>query len=115
MPLSRAKCCRLCLPDKISPEISALMPAGATGTAIISVGCHASTTKAQVACETSPATTFVSGFQHAVLVPSLASATFFPEGPVTCCAPVLMLSTGAAVVPAPYRCMPCSARPRTGA
>jgi hypothetical protein len=81
------------------------MPPGANATAIISVGCHASTTKVQVACETSPATTFVTGFQRAVLVPSLASATFFPEGPVTCCSPVLMLDTG--VISSPVSVVHC--------
>ena len=96
MPLSRAKCCRICVPESISSETSKLMPAGANATAVVSVGCHASTTKASVTCEDDPATTFVTGFQHSVLVPKLASATFYPEGPVTCCSPVLMLSTGVA-------------------
>ena len=94
MPLSSAKCCRICVPQSISEATSALMPAGTTPTAVVSVGCHSSTDKAQVTCESHPGTTFVTGFQHAVHVPTLASITYFPEGPVTCCAPVLMLSNG---------------------
>ena len=107
VPLSRAKCCRICVPDTISADTTALMPPDANATAVISVGCHSSTTQASVTCEADPATAFVTGFQHAVLVRALASPTFYPEGPVTCCSPVLMLSTGAFAAPMPTQVAPC--------
>ena len=96
MPLSKAKCCRLCLPDKLdlNPAQQAALPPGTNVSALISVGCHSSIAKSKVSCETEPTTTFATGFQKAILVPSLASATFYPEGPMTCCVPALMLSNG---------------------
>ena len=106
VPLSRAKCCRICVPDTISADTTALMPPDANATAVISVGCHSSTTQASVTCEADPATAFVTGFQHAVLVRALASPTFYPEGPVTCCSPVLMLSTGAFAASMPTQMVP---------
>lgn len=94
VPLSRAKCCRVCLPDELTPSQQQALPADTNITAVISVGCHASTAKSKVSCEADPTTTFAAGFQKAILVPSLASATYYPEGPMTCCVPALMLSNG---------------------
>jgi hypothetical protein len=94
VPLSKAKCCRLCLPDELTPVQQQVLPPDANFTAVISIGCHVSTAKSKVSCEADPTTTFATGFQKAILVPSLASATFYPEGPMTCCIPVLMLSNG---------------------
>lgn len=94
MPLSKAKCCRLCVPDTLTSEQKQALPDGTNITGVISVGCHASTAKSKVSCESDPTTTVAIGFQKAILVPSLASATFYPEGPMTCCVPALMLSNG---------------------
>lgn len=113
VPLSKAKCCRLCLPDEENTPKA--LPAGENVTALISVGCHSSTAKSKVSCESEPTTTFATGFQKAILVPSLASATFYPEGPMTCCVPALMLSNGTSLslrlffVPAVLTCClyPC--------
>eukprot|EP00892_Ulva_mutabilis_P000991 jgi/Ulvmu1/10893/UM007_0070.1 len=94
VPLSRAKCCRLCVSEPLSPSAQKALPAEAEPWGVISVGCHASTSKSKVACEDAPTTTFATGFQRDVLVPSLAAATYYPEGPMTCCSPALMLSNG---------------------
>jgi hypothetical protein len=94
VPLSKAKCCRLCIPDELTPEQKQALPDDVSVTGVISVGCHASTASSKVSCEDKPTTTFATGFQKAMLVQSLASATYYPEGPMTCCVPALMLSNG---------------------
>lgn len=92
VPLSRAMCCRLCLPKEFPPEFTSKLPAGVFPASIISVGCHSSTTTDLVTCEKS-SNDFLTGFQSAVPVPT--SATYYPEGPAICCTPVVILSNGA--------------------
>jgi syndecan 1 len=89
VPLSKAMCCRPCMPS------DGWVPTGVDGAAlgVVSVGCHASSDKVPVRCE-EHSNAFVSGFTNAVRVFSPGPYTYYPVDSVECCLPALLLDTG---------------------
>jgi len=61
VPLSRAVCCRPCLPATL-PDSGGALPAGARAVAVVSIGCHGSSAPGAAAlrCEAA-GNSFVSG------------------------------------------------------
>eukprot|EP00890_Picochlorum_soloecismus_P001611 jgi/Picsp_1/2450/NSC_05911-R1_protein len=89
VPLSKAMCCRPCMPS------DGWVPTGVDGAAlgVVSIGCHASSDKVPVRCE-EHSNAFVSGFTNAVRVFSPGPYTYYPVDSVECCLPALLLDTG---------------------
>lgn len=93
VPLSRAICCRPCLPDELPADPSGRIPGGQSPLAVISLGCHASTDRTlPTRCE-ERAGSFVSGFSEGIKVFSTPD-TFYPINTVQCCTPALLLGNG---------------------
>lgn len=94
VPLSHAFCCRPCLPTELPPVTSGFIQPGDQPLAIVSIGCHAATGfgPASMQCE-ADAGSFVTGWSAAVRV-SAGIDAYYPEGPVDCCTPSLLLSSG---------------------
>lgn len=89
VPLSKAMCCRPCMPsDGWVPTGVDDAPLG-----VVSVGCHASSDKVPVRCE-EHSNAFVSGFTNAVRVFSPGPYTYYPVDSVECCLPALLLDSG---------------------
>jgi len=89
VPLSRAICCRPCLPSSLPPDED---DRSQTPLAVVSLGCHASIDTLGVRCEQS-AGSFVSGFTDAVRV-FTAADTVYPIDTAQCCTPALLLESG---------------------
>ncbi|KAK9864078.1 hypothetical protein WJX84_002316 [Apatococcus fuscideae] len=92
VPLSRALCCRPCLPTTL-PDLPG-MAYNDEPVAIVSIGCHGSTGGAALAmqCEGSGGS-YVTGWSRAVQVYASFDA-FYPVGPVDCCTPAVLLASG---------------------
>lgn len=84
VPLSRAMCCRPCLPSSIEGEKGPV--------AVVSLGCHRSTDPLGVKCEADGGS-FVSGFTEADRVFTSAD-TLYPVNTAQCCTPSLLLEGG---------------------
>jgi len=88
VPLSPAICCRPCMPtDKHHDEDQPV--------AIISVGCHTSTSHPALHCE-QQGSSFVTGFTEAVRVFASADDSFYPVNEVQCCTAGILLESGQA-------------------
>nr|QOL01263.1 putative extracellular protein TR9_068 [Trebouxia lynnae] len=95
VPLSRARCCRPCLPSEL-PDSQGQISPDSKGVAIVSIGCHKSTGSGSGALKCEPqGSSFVTGFTEAIRV-SNAANYFYPVGAVECCTPSVLLSTGEA-------------------
>lgn len=93
VPLSRARCCRPCLPTEV-PDSLGQPNADPQGVAIVSIGCHKSTGQGSEALKCEPqGSSFVTGFTQAIRV-SNAASYYYPVGAVECCTPSVLLSTG---------------------
>jgi hypothetical protein len=94
VPLSRAICCRPCLPTDL-PDDSPIFDDGDRPLALVSMGCHASTDPLGVRCEAdnTNANSFVSGFTSSVQVFS-AVDTQYPVDTAQCCTPALLMESG---------------------
>ncbi|GLC41375.1 hypothetical protein PLESTF_000296800 [Pleodorina starrii] len=88
VPLSRAICCRPCLPRDL--RNGTVKPV-----AVVAIGCHPSTGKQYRAlnCETAGGS-FVTGFSQAERVGSTAFDVYYPVGQVECCTPAVLMSSG---------------------
>lgn len=95
VPLSRARCCRPCLPSQLPDSLGQLDPhLDPQGVAIVSIGCHRSTGQGSEALKCEPqGSSFVTGFTEAIRV-SNAANYYYPVGAVECCTPSVLLSTG---------------------
>lgn len=95
VPLSRARCCRPCLPSELPNSPGQLDPhLKPQGVAIVSIGCHQSTGQGSEALKCEPqGSSFVTGFTEAIRV-SNAANFYYPVGTVECCTPSVLLSTG---------------------
>ena len=95
VPLSRARCCRPCLPPQLPDSLGQLDPhLNPHGVAIVSIGCHRSTGQGGEALKCEPqGSSFVTGFTEAIRV-SNAANYYYPVGTVECCTPSVLLSTG---------------------
>ncbi|KXZ49419.1 hypothetical protein GPECTOR_21g645 [Gonium pectorale] len=93
VPLSRAICCRPCLPGELPKPYHG--NSTARPVAVVSLGCHASTGKQfrALSCEQS-GSSFVTGFSQAERVASVAYDEYYPVGQVECCTPAVLLSSG---------------------
>ncbi len=95
VPLSRARCCRPCLPAELPDSQGQLSP-GAKPVAVVSIGCHKSSGQGSDALKCEPqGSSFVTGFGQAIRV-SNAANYYYPVGAVDCCTPSVLLSTGEA-------------------
>ena len=93
MPLSRAKCCRPCLPTEL-PDSQGQLDPDAKSVAVVSIGCHKSSGQGSEAMKCEPqGGSFVTGFTEAIRV-SNAANYYYPVGAVECCTPSVLLSTG---------------------
>ncbi|KAL3155716.1 hypothetical protein ABBQ32_012737 [Trebouxia sp. C0010 RCD-2024] len=93
VPLSRARCCRPCLPAEL-PDSPRQLDADPQGVAIVSIGCHRSTGQGSGSLKCEPqGSSFVTGFTEAIRV-SNAASYYYPVGAVECCTPSVLLSTG---------------------
>ena len=88
VPLSRAVCCRPCLPTDL-PDGMAVDDAPL---AVVSMGCHTSTDPLGVRCE-AEGRSFVSGFTDAVRVFTSVD-TRYPIDTTQCCTPALLMASG---------------------
>jgi len=97
VPAAKAICCRLKLPRQVPQDGAAQLPKGTVPKAIISVGCHKSSTTGgrSMQCEstTSGSNSFVAGFLDSRITPNPPQYFYPVDGPV-CCTPVLKLSSG---------------------
>jgi syndecan 1 len=95
VPLSRAVCCRPCLPKALPPGLQRLGGHDnvTTAVAIVSIGCHKSSAQGaqQLQCET--AASLVAGYAEANRV-SAALDAYYPVGAAECCTPSVLLSNG---------------------
>ena len=95
VPLSRARCCRPCLPAELPDSQGQLSPE-ANPVAVVSIGCHKSSGQGSDALKCEPqGSSFVTGFGQAIRV-SNAADYYYPVGAVDCCTPSVLLSTGEA-------------------
>ncbi|KAA6418165.1 MAG: E3 ubiquitin- ligase LRSAM1 isoform X3 [Trebouxia sp. A1-2] len=95
VPLSRARCCRPCLPAELPDSQGQLSP-DAKPVAVVSIGCHKSSGQGSDALKCEPqGSSFVTGFGQAIRV-SNAADYYYPVGAVDCCTPSVLLSTGEA-------------------
>lgn len=95
VPLSRARCCRPCLPAELPDSQGQLSP-DAQPVAVVSIGCHKSSGQGSDALKCEPqGSSFVTGFGQAIRV-SNAADYYYPVGAVDCCTPSVLLSTGEA-------------------
>ena len=95
VPLSRARCCRPCLPSELPDSQGQLDPhLNPQGVAIVSIGCHGFTGQGIQALKCAPqGSSVVTGFTEALRV-SNAAHYYYPVGTVECCTPSVLLSTG---------------------
>ncbi|PNW87122.1 hypothetical protein CHLRE_02g110000v5 [Chlamydomonas reinhardtii] len=98
VPLSRAICCRPCLPGELPRPPSEMHRLGngtARPVAVVSIGCHPSSGRQYraLSCEQSGGS-FVTGFSQAERVNSAAYDEYYPVGQVECCTPAVLLSSG---------------------
>ncbi|KAG2449218.1 hypothetical protein HYH02_005965 [Chlamydomonas schloesseri] len=98
VPLSRAICCRPCLPGELPRPPSDMHSLGngtAKPVAVVSIGCHPSSGRQYraLSCEPSGGS-FVTGFSQAERVNSAAYDEYYPVGQVECCTPAVLLSSG---------------------
>ena len=95
VPLSRARCCRPCLPAEL-PDSGGQISPGSQPVAVVSIGCHTSSGLGSDSLKCEPqGSSFVTGFTQAVRVSNSANY-FYPIGSVDCCTPSVLLSTGEA-------------------
>lgn len=95
VPLSRARCCRPCLPSEL-PDSDGQISPDSKPVAVVSIGCHKASGQGSEALKCEPqGSSFVTGFTEAVRV-SNAANYFYPLGAVDCCTPSVLLSTGEA-------------------
>lgn len=95
VPLSRARCCRPCLPAELPDSQGQLSP-DAKPVAVVSIGCHKSSGQGSDGLKCEPqGSSFVTGFGQAIRV-SNAANYYYPVGAVDCCTPSVLLSTGEA-------------------
>lgn len=95
VPLSRARCCRPCLPS-VLPDSDGQISPDSKPVAVVSIGCHKASGQGSEALKCEPqGSSFVTGFTEAVRV-SNAANYFYPLGAVDCCTPSVLLSTGEA-------------------
>ena len=94
VPLSRAICCRPCLPADL-PDDSPIFDDSDRPLALVSMGCHASTDPLGVRCEAdnTGANSFISGFTSSVHVFSSVD-TQYPVNTAQCCTPALLMESG---------------------
>lgn len=94
VPLSRAICCRPCLPADL-PDDSPIFDNADQPVALVSMGCHTSTDPLGVRCEADDtnAHSFVSGFTSSVRVFSSVD-TQYPVNTAQCCTPALLMESG---------------------
>lgn len=88
VPLSRAVCCRPCLPTELPDG----MADDDAPLAVVSMGCHTSTDPLGVRCEAT-GDSFVSGFTDAVRVFTSVD-TRYPIDTTQCCTPALLMESG---------------------
>ena len=89
VPLSRAVCCRPCMPkEKDLPDGMDGAPLG-----VVSIGCHASVDGVPVRCE-EKSNSFVSGFTNSMRVFAPGIVAYYPVDNAECCVPSLLLDTG---------------------
>lgn len=88
VPLSRAMCCRPCLPSSIQDG----KEGNVNPVAVVSLGCHRSTDPLGVKCEADGGS-FVAGFTEADRVFTSAE-TLYPVNTAQCCTPSLLLEGG---------------------
>ncbi|PNH05569.1 E3 ubiquitin-protein ligase, partial [Tetrabaena socialis] len=94
VPLSRAICCRACLPGEL-PRPLHLGNSTAKPVAVVSIGCHPSSGRQFRALQCEQAgSSFVTGFLQAERVNSAAYEEYYPVGQVECCTPAILLSSG---------------------
>ena len=95
VPLSRARCCRPCLPTELPDSQGQLSP-DSKPVAVVSIGCHKSSGQGSNTLKCEPqGSSFVTGFGDSIRV-SNAANYFYPVGAVDCCTPSVLLSTGEA-------------------
>ena len=92
VPLSRAVCCRPCLPAELPEDATGHVPAGQRPVAVVSLACHASTDSPPGQCEAA-GSSFVAGFSESVQV-FAAVDTHYPVNGARCCTPSLLLPNG---------------------
>ncbi|KAG2499753.1 hypothetical protein HYH03_002685 [Edaphochlamys debaryana] len=94
VPLSRAICCRPCLPGELPRPIH-LGNSTAKPVAVVSIGCHPSSGRQYRALSCEPSgSSFMTGFSAAERVNSAAYDEYYPVGQVECCTPAVLLSSG---------------------
>ncbi|GIL81288.1 hypothetical protein Vretimale_1161 [Volvox reticuliferus] len=95
VPLSRAICCRPCLPGELPRPARFGNTTAARPVAVVAIGCHPSSGKQfrALACETA-GSSFVTGFSQAERVGSSSFDEYYPLGQVECCTPAVLLSSG---------------------
>eukprot|EP00208_Stichococcus_sp_RCC1054_P005234 CAMPEP_0206139990 /NCGR_PEP_ID=MMETSP1473-20131121/7929_1 /ASSEMBLY_ACC=CAM_ASM_001109 /TAXON_ID=1461547 /ORGANISM="Stichococcus sp, Strain RCC1054" /LENGTH=623 /DNA_ID=CAMNT_0053533959 /DNA_START=71 /DNA_END=1944 /DNA_ORIENTATION=- len=93
VPLSRALCCRPCLPMDLPTVAVDADGSNATALAIVSIGCHKSTARGagQLQCE-SPGS-LVAGYAQSNRVNTQTEA-YYPLGAAECCTAGVLLSNG---------------------
>ncbi|GLI61083.1 hypothetical protein VaNZ11_003350 [Volvox africanus] len=95
VPLSRAICCRPCLPGELPRPAHFGNVNVAKPVAVVAIGCHPSSGKQfrALACETA-GSSFVTGFSQAQRVGSSSFDEYYPVGQVECCTPAVLLTSG---------------------
>lgn len=100
VPLSKAVCCRPCLPeDKIAVEgLGRKLERPSDAIAVVSVGCHpSSNTESAFQCERDArgnSKSFVVGFTNIGRVFAPGEAAYYPLDASECCIPSLLMDTG---------------------
>ena len=92
VPLSRAICCRPCLPSSPS-SLPDDFPEDDQPVALVSLGCHPSTDPLGIRCEATAPSSLIAGFTDSVRVFS-AVDTQYPVDTAQCCTPAVLMASG---------------------
>lgn len=92
VPLSRAICCRPCLPN-VLPAAPAVIGSNVTALAVVSIGCHKENASGPSKLQCPGPGHLVAGFIEYMQVNS-QTAAYYPLGAAECCTPGVLLSNG---------------------